>query len=67
MVDESIDHSETGFELPFALWEEFTNQFPNVNWDIKQDQFTNLVNSTPRLLLGENAPDLIRLRRWCRS
>lgn len=52
---------ETGFDIPFALAEEFSNQYPNVIWDIKQDQFTNLINSTPRLLSGDNPPDLIRL------
>lgn len=52
---------ETGFDIPFALAEEFTNQYPNVTWDIRQDQFTNLINSTPRLLSGDNPPDLIRL------
>lgn len=52
---------ETGFDLPFKLSEEFTKQYPNVTWDIKQDQFANLVNSTPRLLSGDNPPDLIRL------
>ena len=52
---------ETGFDLPFKLAEEFTKQFPNVTWDIKQDQFTNLINATPRLLSGDNPPDLIRL------
>jgi len=52
---------ETGFDLPFKLSEEFTKQFPNVTWDIKQDQFTNLMSSTPRLLAGDNPPDLIRL------
>lgn len=52
---------ETGFDLPFKLSDEFTNQFPNVKWDIKQDQFTNLINETPRLLSGDNPPDLIRL------
>jgi raffinose/stachyose/melibiose transport system substrate-binding protein len=52
---------ETGFDLPFKLAEEFTKQYPNVTWDIKQDQFTNLINETPRLLDGDNAPDLIRL------
>ena len=29
--------------------------------DIKQDQFQNLINATPRLLSGDNPPDLIRL------
>lgn len=52
---------ETGFDLPFKLAEEFTKQYPNVTWDIKQDQFTNLINETPRLLAGDNPPDLIRL------
>lgn len=52
---------ETGFDIPFKLSDEFKAQFPNVTWDIKQDQFTNLINETPRLLAGDNAPDLIRL------
>jgi len=52
---------ETGFDLPFKLSDEFTKQYPNVTWDIKQDQFTNLMTSTPRLLSGDNPPDLIRL------
>lgn len=52
---------ETGFDLPFELSEEFTRQFPNVTWDIQQDQFQNLINATPRLLSGEDPPDLIRL------
>ncbi len=52
---------ETGFDLPFKLSEEFTKQFPNVTWKISQDQFTNLMASTPRLLSGDNPPDLIRL------
>jgi raffinose/stachyose/melibiose transport system substrate-binding protein len=52
---------ETGFTIPFDLAAEFTNQFPNVTWDIKQDQFANLITTTPLLLAGDNAPDLIRL------
>ncbi len=52
---------ETGFDLPSKLAEEFTKQYPNVTWDIKQDQFANLINATPRLLAGDNPPDLIRL------
>jgi len=52
---------ETGFDIPFKLSEEFTKQFPNVTWDISQDQFANLINATPRLLAGDNPPDLIRL------
>lgn len=52
---------ETGFDIPFKLSDEFTKQYPNVTWDIKQDQFANLINETPRLLSGDNPPDLIRL------
>lgn len=52
---------ETGFELPNALAEEFTNQHPNVTFDISQDQFNNLITNSPRLLSGDNPPDLIRL------
>jgi len=52
---------ETGFDLPFKLSEEFTKQYPNVTWDIKQDQFSNLITATPRLLSGDSPPDLIRL------
>jgi len=52
---------ETGFDIPFKLSEEFTKQYPNVTWDIKQDQFANLINATPRLLSGDNPPDLMRL------
>jgi raffinose/stachyose/melibiose transport system substrate-binding protein len=52
---------ETGFDVPFKLSDEFTKQYPNVTWKISQDQFTNLMSSTPRLLSGDNPPDLIRL------
>jgi raffinose/stachyose/melibiose transport system substrate-binding protein len=52
---------ETGFDIPFKLADEFTKQYPNVTWNIKKDQFTNLINETPRLLSGDNPPDLIRL------
>ena len=52
---------ETGFQLPFSLSQEFTKEYPNVTWKISQDQFTNLINETPRLLASDNPPDLIRL------
>jgi len=52
---------ETGFDIPFKLSDEFTKQYPNVTWKISQDQFTNLTNATPRLLVSDNPPDLIRL------
>jgi raffinose/stachyose/melibiose transport system substrate-binding protein len=52
---------ETGFDIPFKLSEEFTKQYPNVTWDISQDQFANLISSTPLVLASDNAPDLLRL------
>ena len=52
---------ETGFDIPFKLSEEFTKQYPNVTWDISQDQFANLITSTPLVLASDNAPDLLRL------
>ena len=52
---------ETGFDLPFKLSEEFTKQYQNVTWDISQDQFANLITSTPLVLASDNAPDLLRL------
>jgi len=52
---------ETGFDLPFKLSDEFTKQYPNVTWNISQDQFANLINGAPRLLSGDNPPDLLRL------
>ena len=52
---------ETGFPLPSKLAEEFTRQFPNVTFDIKEDQFANMMENSPRILSEDNAPDLIRL------
>ncbi|MFD2647169.1 ABC transporter substrate-binding protein [Devosia albogilva] len=52
---------ETGFPLPTRLAEEFTRQFPNVTFDIKEDQFANMMENSPRILSEPNAPDLIRL------
>lgn len=52
---------ETGFPLPTRLSEEFTKQFPNVTFEIKEDQFQNLMENSPRVLNGDKAPDLIRL------
>ena len=51
---------ETGFPRAFDLAEEFGKQFPNVTWDIKQDQFTNMNASIPRILAGQNPPDIVQ-------
>jgi len=58
---ELLAYFETGFALPGALADEFNKQYPNVTWNIREDQFTNLMEQTPRLLAGDNPPDLVRL------
>src|SRR5271157_1106547 len=47
---------ETGFDLPFNLSTEFTKEYPNVTWNISQDQFANLITSAPLLLASGNPP-----------
>jgi raffinose/stachyose/melibiose transport system substrate-binding protein len=51
---------ETGFPLPKALTDEFTGQFPNVTWKIREDQFAVITQNAPRVL-ADNPPDLMRL------
>ncbi|HMO11551.1 MAG TPA: extracellular solute-binding protein [Actinotalea sp.] len=51
---------ETGFPMAGALLEEFTNQFPNVTFDIREDQFAVLTQNAPRVL-ADDPPDLMRL------
>jgi raffinose/stachyose/melibiose transport system substrate-binding protein len=51
---------ETGFPLPKALTAEFTKQFPNVTWDIREDQFAVITQNAPRVL-ADDPPDLMRL------
>ncbi|MDR3472719.1 MAG: extracellular solute-binding protein [Devosia sp.] len=52
---------ETGFPLPIDLSKEFSKQFPNVTFSIKEDLFANLMENSPRVLDSDNPPDLIRL------
>lgn len=51
---------ETGFPLPGALAEEFTRQYPNVTFDIREDQFAVITQNAPRTL-QDSPPDLMRL------
>ena len=51
---------ETGFALPKALTDEFTKQYPNVTWDIREDQFAVITQNAPRVL-QDSPPDLMRL------
>ncbi|WP_416973057.1 ABC transporter substrate-binding protein [Streptomyces sp. 4F14] len=54
-------YAETGFPLAKALAAEFTRQHPNVTFKVREDQFTVLVENAPRVLAGDNAPDIMRL------
>ncbi|MBY8875017.1 extracellular solute-binding protein [Micromonospora sp. PLK6-60] len=54
-------YAETGFPLAKALADEFTKQHPNVKFNIREDQFTVIVENAPRVLASDNAPDIIRL------
>jgi len=51
---------ETGFPLFRELTEEFTAQYPNVTFDIREDQFAVLTQNAPRVL-ADDPPDLMRL------
>lgn len=51
---------ETGFPLPKDLSTEFTKQFPNVTFDIREDQFAVITQNAPRVL-ADDPPDLMRL------
>jgi raffinose/stachyose/melibiose transport system substrate-binding protein len=51
---------ETGFPLAKALTDEFTAQFPNVTWNVREDQFAVITQNAPRVL-ADSPPDLMRL------
>lgn len=51
---------ETGFPLPKELAAEFTRQYPNVTFDIREDQFAVITQNAPRVL-RDSPPDLMRL------
>jgi raffinose/stachyose/melibiose transport system substrate-binding protein len=52
---------ETGFPDIVDLTKEFTRQFPNVKWKIRQDQFGVITQNAPLVLSGSNPPDLMRM------
>ncbi|WP_194821433.1 MULTISPECIES: ABC transporter substrate-binding protein [unclassified Micromonospora] len=54
-------YAETGFPLAKALADEFTKQHPNVKFNIREDQFTVIVENAPRVMASDNSPDIIRL------
>lgn len=51
---------ETGFPMPKALTDEFSKQYTNVKWDIREDQFAVITQNAPRVL-ADDPPDLMRL------
>lgn len=51
---------ETGFPLPKALMDEFTAQYPNVTFNVREDQFAVITQNAPRVL-ADDPPDLMRL------
>ncbi|HVU91161.1 MAG TPA: hypothetical protein VHC23_02940 [Jatrophihabitans sp.] len=51
---------ETGFPLPKTLTDEFTKQYPNVKWNVREDQFAVITQNAPRVL-ADDPPDLMRL------
>jgi raffinose/stachyose/melibiose transport system substrate-binding protein len=51
---------ETGFPTARALTDEFSKQFPNVRWNIREDQFAVITQNAPRVL-ADDPPDLMRL------
>ncbi|HEX6471224.1 MAG TPA: extracellular solute-binding protein [Streptosporangiaceae bacterium] len=51
---------ETGFPMPKALTTEFTRQYPNVKWNVREDQFAVITQNAPRVL-ADDPPDLMRL------
>ncbi|MFC4554355.1 ABC transporter substrate-binding protein [Georgenia faecalis] len=51
---------ETGFPIFRELTDAFTEQHPNVTFDIREDQFAVLTQNAPRVL-ADDPPDLMRL------
>ncbi len=51
---------ETGFPLATELFDEFSEQYPNVTFDVREDQFAVLTQNAPRVLV-DDPPDLMRL------
>jgi raffinose/stachyose/melibiose transport system substrate-binding protein len=51
---------ETGFPVTKALTTEFSKQYPNVTWHIREDQFAVITQNAPRVL-ADDPPDLMRL------
>ena len=51
---------ETGFPVATALTDAFTEEFPDVTWEVREDQFAVITQNAPRVLT-DDPPDLMRL------
>jgi raffinose/stachyose/melibiose transport system substrate-binding protein len=54
-------YHEDAITLTPDLTAEFSKQFPNVTWELRTDTFANLMTTVPRLLAGDNPPDIVRV------
>jgi raffinose/stachyose/melibiose transport system substrate-binding protein len=52
--------STSSFPMPKELTTEFSKQYPNVTWKIREDQFAVITQNAPRVL-ADDPPDLMRL------
>jgi raffinose/stachyose/melibiose transport system substrate-binding protein len=52
---------ETGFPIVEELSKEFTRQHPNITFKVRSDQFAPLAENAPRVMAGDDAPDLVRV------
>lgn len=52
---------DTVFVKPLQpLTEAFTKQYPNVTFNVKADEFTNLMQNAQKIISSPDAPDLVR-------
>lgn len=51
---------ETGFPIAKSLTNEFSKQYPNVKFKVREDQFAVITQNAPRVL-ADDPPDIMRL------
>ena len=56
-----VFYIEPNFPYIEALGAEFMRQYPNVEIEYRKDAFANLLENTPRVLAGDDPPDIVRL------
>lgn len=64
LTDQDVEldfYIETGFPIAQELADEFTEQHPNITFNIRSDQFAVLTENASRVMATDDAPDLIRL------